>query len=132
MSNSPKIPATEPKPLSRYTTTEYNRSKRVEAKLRDIYDTVRQFCLPHSELRKRLIAVYASSDYRKLKPFYAGRASMLRDCYHAEWYRSALEWRVHYRGCLVPYSIVPEGEGYLVKGGAHVWKADPSKIYSDF
>lgn len=118
------------KPLSRYSLTEYNRSQRLLSRLRDIYSRARIFHLSHAEILRDLgEKIYSTRDYAKQTPYYSGVFHGWRSAL-ADGLYDHLEWRVYLDGRLVRSSDVPEGQWCNVKGGEHVWKDAPDKIFS--
>lgn len=116
--------------LSRYSLTEYNRSQRLLARLRDIYGCVKSFHLSHAEILADLGAkVYATKDWAKLTPYYRGFFAGVRATL-ADGLYEHLEWRVYLDGRLIPSAQVPAGEWGRVNGGEHVWKAAPDRLFS--
>ena len=65
---------------SKYTTTEYNRSKRVEDHLKGIYSDCYHFMLPFKDFLDRKMELYKSADYKKLTMYYRGKLAGMDDC----------------------------------------------------
>lgn len=60
------------------------------------------------------------------KAYIEGRRDELRE----RIYREKQEWRLCYRAQLVTSEDIPAGEWHNVASGAHVWKHDPTRVYS--
>jgi hypothetical protein len=71
---------------TKYQTTEYNRFKRVENRLKDVYARTVAFKLPHAQQIELLKVVYASPDYVRLTAYYRGYvAGVAHDRSEAIW-----------------------------------------------
>lgn len=115
---------------TRYQTTEYNRSQRLLSRLRYIYSGARIFHLSHAEILRDLgEKIYSTRDYAKLTAYYVGVFHGWRSAL-ADGLYDHLEWRVYLDGRLVQSKDVPEGQWFRVKGGEHVWKDAPDRIFS--
>jgi hypothetical protein len=118
--------------FTRYAITEYNRSERVLARLRDIYDCARSFHSTHAQILAALDAkIYKSKDWEKLTPYYRGVFSGTRRALSDCLYRYSLAWRVRFNGALVESKEVPaeQWDKVDVNGGAHVWADAPDKVF---
>ena len=78
---------------SKHTTTEYNRHKRVHARIADIYARADAFKLSHDRILDLLSELYASHDYRRLTSYYRGMAVGQREALASALWQK-LEWRI--------------------------------------
>jgi hypothetical protein len=116
---------------TKYQTTEYNRSERVLCTLREVYSFARHFHQTHQQLRdecKRRI--YDTPDYAKLTPYYRGVFDGTRRALGDALYQRDLEWRLYLDGVLVRSEDVPDGRWCDTRGGEHVWREAPDKLFS--
>lgn len=114
--------------MGRYT--EYNRAMRIFASLRDIYSRARSYHSPHWKILEDLRALRTSKDYQKLTTYYLGQFAGIHDELRNNLYRYDLEWRLYLDGRLVTSKEIPDGAWNRVKGGEHVWSADPARLFS--
>jgi len=111
----------------------YNRLRRVEARMDDVFSTARQFMRPHESILAELTRqVYDTPDFKKLRgidqSYLSGKSKALMDAF----YRYELEWRVSLEGRLMPGSEVPTGRWSEVEAeaGRHVYKRDPARHFA--
>jgi hypothetical protein len=111
----------------------YNRLRRVEARMDDVFSTARQFMRPHEQILAELTRqVYDTPDFKKLRgidqSYLSGKSKALMDAF----YRYELEWRVSLEGRLMPGSEVPAGRWSEVEAeaGRHVYKRDPARHFA--
>lgn len=117
--------------ITRYQTTEYNRSERMLSRLHDIYGRARSFHMSHAQILETLDAeIYKSKDFARLTPYYRGvfvgtSRMLLKTIYNY------LEWRVFFDGRLIPGKEVPEGRWNEVVSErcAYVWTDAPERIF---
>lgn len=121
---------TEEVKLSKYTTTEYNRSRRVLSAIKNVYDSARAFHKPHDWILSELAEkVYPTTDYQRLKPYYQGYIAGYTEKLRDEFYRVYLVWRVCINGVLVDSDTVKDWSGVDPNGGRHVYADKPDCVF---
>lgn len=120
------------KPLSRYTTTEYNRSQRIESRIKSVYADARAFHLTHNQLLEKLQVVRDSPDHKRLTSYYRGRAAGLNDTLRENLWTYHLVWHVFYDGKLRSSKEVPDGQWNQVvcDSGQFVWADKPERLFT--
>lgn len=77
---------------SRYATTSYNRGKRVESAIRDIYSRAVAFHFTADRITELMSAVWQSADARKLTGYQLGYVWGIADMLREDIWRNHVAW----------------------------------------
>lgn len=103
---------------------------KLRQRIADIFRRARTYHLPHAKvLEYRESEIFNYPRYKKLPRWAVSELSGYFTALHDRHWEE-LEYRCNWQGRLVMFDEVPDGRASEIKGGAHVYKDDPTKVYN--